>query len=363
MNTRVNRLRAVMQEQQIGLVVLGPGAHLAWLLGVRPHADERPLLFCLSNEHSGFLMPALESESARVQTDLQFYEWSDDQGPTDAFSRLLNEFGIQKSKALNIVLDETMRADFAWLVQSALPEAAIQFTLSSVGALRMCKETDEYNALKQNALIADRAMQAAWSGMQAGLTEQEVAAIAQQSFAEQDAVMAFGIVGAGANGAFPHHHTGTTRLATGDAVVMDIGAGSLGYFSDITRMAVIGHPPEGFFEIHAIVDAAVDAALNAARPGVEAKVVDAAARQVIEQAGYGEYFVHRTGHGLGTEIHEPPYITASTDTILEAGMVFSIEPGIYLPERFGLRLEEIVILREDGPEVLSGLPRDAYVVG
>ena len=199
-------------------------------------------------------------------------------------------------------------------------------------------------------------MRAAWSRLKPGITEQEVAAFARGSFADHDAAMAFGIVGAGANGAFPHHHTGETRLAAGDAVVMDIGAGSLGYFSDITRMAIIGRPPEGFTDVHAIVNAAVEAALAAAKPGVVASSVDAAARNVIEKAGYGEYFVHRTGHGLGVEIHEQPYLTSVSETVLLEGMVFSIEPGIYLPGRFGIRLEDIVILRSNGPEIFSELP-------
>ena len=126
-------------------------------------------------------------------------------------------------------------------------------------------------------------------------------------------------------------------------------------------MAVVGRPPEGYGQIHTIVEKAVQAALKAAKPGVMAKDVDAAARRVIDDAGYGEYFVHRTGHGMGIDGHEPPYITATSETVLEEGMVFSIEPGIYLPGRFGIRLEDIVILREDGPEILSSLPRDLYV--
>jgi Xaa-Pro aminopeptidase len=126
-------------------------------------------------------------------------------------------------------------------------------------------------------------------------------------------------------------------------------------------MVAVGRPPEGYEEVHAVVEKAVQAALAAARPGVKAKEVDAAARNVIADAGYGEYFVHRTGHGIGIDGHEPPYITATSESVLEEGMTFSIEPGIYLPGRFGIRLEEIVILRADGPEILSTLPRDLHV--
>jgi len=143
---------------------------------------------------------------------------------------------------------------------------------------------------------------------------------------------------------------------------MDIGGGMDGYSSDITRMALIGEAPDGYQEIHDVVERAVQAAMAAARPGVRAHVVDDAARGVITDAGYGEYFVHRTGHGMGVEIHETPYITASSQTVLDEGMVFSIEPGIYLPGRFGLRLEDIVILRADGPEIFSELHRDARII-
>jgi Xaa-Pro aminopeptidase len=143
---------------------------------------------------------------------------------------------------------------------------------------------------------------------------------------------------------------------------MDIGARSEGYSSDITRMALIGVPPEGYAEVHEIVELAVQAALKTARPGVKAHEVDEAAREVIAKAGYGDYFVHRTGHGLGSEVHEPPFITASSQTALDEGMVFSIEPGIYIPGRFGVRLEEIVILRADGPEILSDLPRSPEII-
>ena len=349
-----------MREQAIDLVCLGPGAHLEWLLGLHPHADERPLLCCTTQDKAGFLVPALEAESLRAHTEISFFEWPDDEGPQMALSKLLDDLDAHGTRS--IVLDETMRADFAALVQDRLPDAKRQFSESTVGALRMRKDEAAYKTLKKNAQLADRALQAAWAMMKPGLREEEVGAVIKDSFLSNGAKPLFGIVGAGANGAFPHHQTGTTALKSGDAVVMDIGAGMDGYSSDITRMAVIGNPPEGYAEVHDIVERAVQAALAAAKPGVAAKAVDQAARDVITDAGYGEYFVHRTGHGLGTEVHEPPYITASSDTILDEGMVFSIEPGIYLPGRFGIRLEEIVILRKDGPEVLSDLPRDVVII-
>ncbi len=358
--SRMEQLRHIMDQQAVDLIALGPGAHLAWLTGVRPHADERPLLLCVTQTYAGFLMPSLEADSAGQQTDLPFHTWADNDGPVAAFSELLEAASATTSSSL--VLDETMRADFAALVQNALPAAKQQFTASTVGHLRMRKDDSEYAILKENAQSADQAMQSAWSAMRVGMSEQDVASVVIESFQSQQVKPLFTIVGAGPNGAFPHHHTGNTVINAGDIVVMDIGGGMDGYSSDITRMASLGAPSELYETIHDIVEAAVVAAMKAAKPGVKAHVVDDAAREVIIKAGYDEYFMHRTGHGMGVEIHETPYITASSQTVLEAGMVFSIEPGIYLPGKFGLRLEDIVILREDGPEIFSSLPRDVRVI-
>lgn len=356
---RLGALREKMREAGADLTAIGPGSHMDWLLGFHPHPDERPCLLLVAPEKETMLMPVLNAEGSREETDLEFHTWADAEGPDAALAAALESIGASAAK--NVVLDETMRADFALLLLDALPGASHSFTDRTLGALRMRKDAAEYEKLKMNAGIADRAMQKAFASIRPGMSEIELAAAIKERFAEEGATPAFWIVGAGGNGAFPHHQTGGRKLQEGDAVVIDIGGRKDGFPSDITRMAVVGGPPEGYGQMHTIVEKAVQAALKAARPGVKAKEVDAAARNVIADAGYGEYFVHRTGHGMGIDGHEPPYITATSETVLEEGMVFSIEPGIYLPGRFGIRLEEIVILREDGPEILSKLPRDVHV--
>lgn len=358
--TRLERLREIMARQEVDLVVLAPGGHMSWLAGLAPHADERPLLMAVSQEGEAVLIPELESESARRQTDFPFFEWSDTDGPEEAFEHLLTELKV--TNARSIALDEAMRADHAALVTKNLLNAKTSFSDETIGALRMRKHSDEYAILKQNAQMADQAMKAAWGVMKAGMQEKEVVEVVREHFKSLGAKPLFGIIGAGANGAMPHHQTGETILREGDAVVMDIGAGYQGYSSDITRMAFLGEPTPEYIKVHEVVENAVQAAMEAARPGVEARQVDAAAREVIEKAGYGKYFFHRTGHGLGSEVHEPPYITGSSETVLDETMVFSIEPGIYLPGKFGIRLEDIVILRSDGPEILSELPRTLHVI-
>jgi Xaa-Pro aminopeptidase len=356
---RLERLRAAMHQTSTSLVAIGPGSHMDWLLGFHPHPDERPCLLLVGPERETFLMPSLNAAGTREQTDVEFHTWTDDQGPQHALTQALASIGAAEAEM--VVLDETMRADFALLVLAALPGARHAFTTDTIGALRMRKDDGEFAALKMNAAIADRTMQKIFAALKPGVSEAELAAEARAHFSAEGAATMFTIVGAGPNGAFPHHQTGERRLAEGDAVVIDIGGRKNGYPSDITRMAVVGRPPEGYGQIHTIVEKAVQAALKAARPGVQAKEVDAAARKVISDAGYGEYFVHRTGHGMGIDGHEPPYITATSETVLEEGMVFSIEPGIYIPGRFGIRLEDIVVLREDGPEILSSLPREIHV--
>jgi Xaa-Pro aminopeptidase len=358
---RLAALRSKMSATQTGLVAIAPGSHMDWILGFHPHPDERPCLLLIGPEREAFLMPGLNAEGTREFTDVAFFNWSDDQGPDAALIAALADIGATAPG--RVALDETMRADFALLLLDALPDDTRRdFTAPTLGALRMRKDSAEYRALKMNAGIADRAMQAAFAKIQPGMTELQLADEIKAHFSSEGAAPQFWIVGAGGNGAFPHHSASERVIRDGDAVVIDIGGRKQGFPSDMTRMAVVGQPPEGYGQIHSIVEKAVQAALKAARPGAKAKDVDAAARGVITDAGYGDYFVHRTGHGLGIDIHEPPYITATSETVLEEGMVFSIEPGIYLPGRFGIRLEDIVILRDDGAEILSGLPRDTHMV-
>jgi Xaa-Pro aminopeptidase len=359
--SRLAALRERMTTTGTGLIAIGPGSHMDWVLGFHPHPDERPCLLLIGTEKECFLMPALKAEGSRECTDIEFHNWADDVGPDAALKEALEAIGAIAPGL--VALDETMRADFALLLIDALPaDTRRTFTPETLGGLRMSKDAAEYKKLKMNAGIADRAMQKAFSTVKPGMTELELADAIKGHFSSEGASPQFWIVGAGGNGAFPHHATSDRVIQEGDAIVIDIGGRKQGFPSDITRMAVVGQPPEGYGQIHSIVEKAVQAALKAARPGVLAREVDAAARNVIADAGYGEYFVHRTGHGMGIDGHEPPYITATSETVLEEGMVFSIEPGIYIPGRFGIRLEDIVILREDGPEILSSLPREVHSV-
>ncbi|MEQ8658219.1 MAG: M24 family metallopeptidase [Hyphomicrobiales bacterium] len=357
---RLARLRARMAETNTDLVALGPTSHMVWLSGADPHGDERPVLLLVSQTYAGFLMPALNANSVRQVTDLPFETWTDEAGPAAALERLLTDCGICSSRQ-SVALDETMRADFALLLLDTMDAPVRQFSDDTVGYLRAMKDASELEALRSCAHLNDAAAFAGFAALRVGMTEQDVASIIRDCYAAQGARPEFTIVAFGANGAFPHHHTGETVLQEDMAVLIDTGCRIGGYPSDMTRCSWFGPTPAPeFLRVATVVEQAVQAAMATVRPGVLAREIDAAARGVIEDAGYGEFFVHRTGHGLGLDIHEPPYITATSDTVVQAGNVFSIEPGIYLPGQFGVRLEDIVIATADGADVLSTLSRTLW---
>lgn len=355
---RLARLRRRMAETGTDLVIVGPTSHMRWLAGIDPHGDERPVLLCVSQSYAGMLMPALNADSVRQHTDLPFHPWKDEDGPGAALKDLLAACGPVKT----VAVDEAMRADFALGALDLLPGVTRSFTDNTVSWLRAEKDEDEFRILKESAQVNDRVSQLAFRSLREGMSEADLGQIIRDGYAAEGAVAEFVIVGFGPNGAFPHHHTGATRLKRDMAVLVDVGARYKGYPSDMTRMGWFGTPTDEFLKVAATVESAVQAALAAARPGVPAKAVDAAARGTITAAGYGPKFLHRTGHGLGIDIHEAPYITATSDQPLRRGNVFSIEPGIYLEGQFGVRLEDIVYLTDDGPVILSDLPRTLTIV-
>lgn len=363
MTDRLTRLRTLMAETGTDLVALGPTSHMRWLAGLDPHGDERPVLLIVSQTYAGVLMPSLNADSARNATDLPFHTWTDDAGPAKALSDLLSSCDARKP-GLSVAVDEAMRADFALMLLDALDTPRRSFAAETVGLLRQMKDGNEYEGLRASARLNDAAAMAGFAALSEGVTEREVQEAIHAHYKAHGAQPEFTIVGFGANGAYPHHHTGDTRLVRDMAVLIDTGCRLNGYPSDMTRCGWFGPTPsDEFLKVASLVEDAVQAALAASRPGAPVSAIDGAARDTIIAGGYGPRFLHRTGHGLGIDIHEPPYITATGTTQLRAGNVFSIEPGIYLDGNFGVRLEDIVILRDDGPEVLSGLPRDIVVSG
>lgn len=356
---RRETVRNLLASNGIDLLAVGPTSNMRYLLGYVPHPDERPCLLLMTPEGEGCLVPDVNRADVEARLHLDLSSYTDEDGPVPATDEVLRRLGTRSPA--KVALDAAMRTDFALLLLGRTAWPAVTSAEEVLGPMRMVKAHAEVELLRANAACADQAMEAALGCLKPGITESDVAAVVRDAFRRAGSPSVdFTLIGTGPNGAFPHHEAGERRLRAGDAVVIDIGASLGGYHSDITRMAVIGEAPDGYEAAHAVVEQAVGAALEAARPGVRASDVDAAARRVIEEAGYGEYFPHRTGHGLGLEEHEPPYLTKTSSTILEEGMVFSIEPGVYLQGRFGVRLEEIVVLRQGGPAILSMLGREVF---
>jgi Xaa-Pro aminopeptidase len=355
------RAQDAMRAAGVDALLVGPGADLRYLTGYHALPLERlTLLVARADGQHALVVPQLERPRAEAaDTGVMLRDFTETEDPYAMVAQCLE--GVPASATF--AAGDRLWSMFLLALQDALPAAKWTRASEVTKHLRMRKSAAEIVALRRAGQAIDRVHLAVPGLLQPGRTEAEVGRdIADLIIAEGHTEVNFVIVAAGPNGASPHHETSERVIEAGDAVVVDIGGTLDGYCSDSTRNYVVGAAPDGFAEAHDALEAAQAAAVAAVRPGVTAESVDAAARSVLADAGYGEYFVHRTGHGIGLEEHEDPYIVAGNDIVLEAGMAFSIEPGIYLPGRFGMRIEDIVVVTDDGCERLNTIDRAAVSV-
>jgi len=357
---RLRRLQAQMVASGVDLVAIGPTANMRYLLGFMPLALKRLCVLLISCKATRLIAAKLNAVELEARTGMEAIPWTDDDGPYPTVVKELKALGVPQGGVL--AADDTMYAEALLLLQEAVkPRKSVAAGLL-VDTLRICKTETEIEALARAAAQADRALKVGADACRPGVTEREVANKIATFFLQDGAEgVDFTIIASGPNGAFPHHHPGDRRLQTGDTVVIDIGATLNSYKSDISRMVYLGEPPAEVYAIYQAVLEANQCAHQAAIAGVHARTVDRAARDSLERAGYASYFIHRTGHGLGLETHEPPWITAVSDTLLEPGMVFSIEPGVYLPGKFGIRIEDIVVVTKDKCRCLTGLDHELII--
>jgi len=343
-------------------LLLTPGPDLRYLTGYDAHQLER--LTCLVLPAQGdpaLLVPSLEFPAAQASPaaglGLEIIGWDETDDP---YALVAGQLG---HRAGAVGLSDRMWALMVLRLRAALPDTRQELASLALRDLRARKTTPEIAALRAAGEAIDRVHRQVPGWLRPGRTEQDVAAdISDAIVAEGHARADFAIVASGPNAASPHHDPAGRVLQAGDVVVVDIG-GTMptGYCSDCTRTYAIGQPPPEFTEYYAVLQAAQEAACTAVRPGVTAEAIDAAAREPITAAGYGQYFMHRTGHGIGLETHEDPYIVAGNTESLVAGNAFSVEPGIYTGPH-GARIEDIVVCTERGFSRLNNVPHDLVVV-
>ncbi|RSM37484.1 aminopeptidase P family protein [Amycolatopsis balhimycina DSM 5908] len=363
LRARLDRARTAAAAASTDALLIAPGSDLRYLLGQAGGSFERlTTLVVPADGTPALVVPKLEAPGyADVPTDelgVELLTWVDGDDPYKLVADRLGKPG-------RVAVSDFTPALHVLALRAALGEAEQTLAGPVVRELRMRKDATEIASLREAGAAIDRVHARVPEFLRPGRTEAEVGADITAAIVEEGHLRAdFVIVGSGPNGASPHHDVSGRVIERGDVVVVDIG-GPLpaGYNSDSTRTYAVGEPRDAdVAETYAVLQRAQAAAVAAVRPGVTAEAVDAAARDVITEAGFGEYFIHRTGHGIGLDVHEEPYIIAGNALPLEPGMAFSVEPGIYQPGRWGARIEDIVIVTEDGVESVNNQPHELVVL-
>ena len=361
-----DRLRRAAEEaaaRDVDALLVTPSVDYAYLLGYRAPALER--LTCLIVPAEGvpsLVVPHLEEPLARhelgdLADDLVIVPWDETADPFWIVRDLL------QGRAMRAAVQDQMWARFVLRLRAALDPIELVEAGPAISALRRIKTPDEIDRLRLAARAADEAMDEVRTERFAGRTERELSARIRELLLKAGHQSAdFAIVGSGPNSASPHHEPGDRVIAAGDAVVLDIGGIRDGYASDTSRTVFVGEVPREFSALYDVLQRAQLAACTAVAPGVPAEEVDRAARRLIAEGGYGDAFIHRTGHGIGMETHEEPYIVDGNAEPLRPGHAFSIEPGIYVAGEWGARIEDIVVCTEDGSEVLNRSSRELISV-
>jgi Xaa-Pro aminopeptidase len=382
---RLARAQSLLPSHDAAALLIGVGADLVWLTGYAAMPLERLTLLVITQDgRSTLVVPRLERSAAESAPAvaaglLELATWQETDDPFALVAELLRAnksrpeiqigaLGGAWGRLGGLLVSDTLRASFLLALQAAVPDAAFGLASSVLAPLRAVKDAEEIALLREAAHAADRVVEQICAGRLIGRSEADVAReVRDRLVAEGHAEALFAIVASGPNSASPHHEAGQRVIGAGEPIVLDIGGLLGGYCSDITRtLWVTGDEaaaPDGeFLALYEVLQGAQAAARDAVAVGVPAESVDAAARAVIEAAGYGERFIHRTGHGIGIEGHEHPYIVAGNATSLVVGNTFSVEPGIYIEGRYGARIEDIVVCTVDGAESLNRASRDLRVV-
>jgi len=355
---RIDTARRVMEANGIDALCLSVGSDLPYLTGYRAMPLERVTMLIVPRVGRAHLVvPGLEAPRVSVPDDaFEVVGWAESDDPVAAIDGYLVD-------AATVAIGDETWARFILDLQNRDPSRSFSAASGLMAHLRMRKSPDEIDALRRAGRTVDSVVDEMAQVRFSGRTERSISReLIDRTTTLGHDTMDFWIVASGPNGASPHHEPGDRVIEPGDAIVIDFGGRQDGYCSDTTRMFVVGTPPYGFDAAYEVLREAQEAAVEAVRPGVSAGSIDAVARDAISDSGYGDLFIHRLGHGIGMDTHEHPYIIEGNDQVLESGMAFSIEPGIYLPGEWGMRIEDIVAVTPDGVERLNTSDRAYRVV-
>lgn len=347
-----------MAERHLRAAFISDPVSIAYLTGFHANPHERLMGLAVRPGDATLIVPALEQAKAGQQArDVAVVGWRDGEDPFELVSEALGpsaEIGVEK---------EHLSLHRAEVITTRTGASELVDVGSEIRGQRVIKRDDEIDKLQRAAAITDEAFVKVLARIHAGMSEMDVSLLFGSVISELGATLSFDtLVQSGPNSAMPHLEPSSRKLSSGDFVLLDFGAAYDGYKADSTRLAVIGEPSARHREIHGLVLRAHDAAIAVVRAGVTTGDVDAAARQVIEDAGHGEHFFHRVGHGLGLEAHEDPSLDPGSQTALQAGMVFTIEPGVYIAGFGGVRIEDDVVVEEGGCRVLTKADRSLHVI-
>lgn len=351
----------MMAEAGADWLFIPHSTDLRYLIGYAHRQSERLTLLLIPAEGRPYLLlPSFEMPVVeKYATYFDLLGWEENESPVGKIGKVVGEQGIGKT----VLIGDPLHALFLLRIQDELSQARFKPGSLVMAKLRMLKTPDEIALLRRTGRSADQALQALLEQPLREMTEKDVLRFLHTALlADGHESVGTGIVGGGPNSASPHYRTGDRRLQRGDALVIDFGGSYKGYRSDTTRTFHIGEPSEDFKKTYQIVKDAQQLAFEAVRPGMRAEEIDLIARSYIADHGFGEFFLHRTGHGIGMDGHEPPYLVEGDKTKLEEGFTFSIEPGIYLAGRYGIRIEDIVAISNGAGERLNNFSRDLQVI-
>jgi len=358
---RAEKLVEVLTRKGIDGFIFCVSVNMYYFTGLYDFQSERLMvLFVPSEGDPVFLVPYLHYEQICATTWLKIeniYSWSDEEDPFEKLASIIKEKKLSNSK---IAIDDTFRGDFLLALQENLPQVKFVSGGKLIGILRRVKSNYEKDIMMYLGNIHDKVLKKAISAIQVGVSELKIAHIFIDAFEELGAICAglIPIVASGPNSAQPLYRATEKLFADGESVVIEFDGIWKYYRSDMTRTVFVGNPPEEYLKVYNIVRKAQEIGVQSVKPGRTCEEIDQIVRKVIEDEGYGQYFIHRTGHGIGLEVHEEPYIIEGNKLVLEPGMTFSIEPGIYIPGKYGVRIEDCVIVTEKGSESFTHLTHD-----